>query len=170
MDLNPSNIICKDRKIHRIQLCDFEYSRNAGDNIYSDRYRYNHPLQLGYTSPELLFLQRNVTSSSASHLSYSPSSYSSTTSSTYYTTQSSQPEILLVKQSIDIFSLGCIIYALNMKHLLYNSEKELEQLNLTKVCEDIEDEQVSILVKCMVAENDSKRPNITQVLENSFFE
>ncbi|PKY42335.1 hypothetical protein RhiirA4_397293 [Rhizophagus irregularis] len=64
--------------------------------------------------------------------------------------------------------MGCIFYFLNTTHLLYNSQKELEQLNLTKVCEDIEDEQVSILVKCMVAENGSKRPNITQILENPY--
>ncbi|CAB5199795.1 unnamed protein product [Rhizophagus irregularis] len=164
MDLNPSNIICKDQKIHKIQLCDFEYSKNAGDNIHSDKY--NQPLQLGFTSPELLFFQQ-IVSSSASHSSYSPSSYSSTTSSTYYTTKD-HPETLLVKQSIDIFSLGCIFYFLNKTHLLYNSEKQLEQLNLTKVCEDIDDEQVSILVKCMVAENDSKRPSITQILENPY--
>ncbi|EXX53445.1 uncharacterized protein OCT59_019302 [Rhizophagus irregularis] len=164
MDLNPSNIICKDQKIHKIVLCDFEHSKNAGDNICSDKY--NQPLQLGFTSPELLFLHQ-VVSSSASQSSYSPSSYSSTTSSTYYTSKS-HPETLLVKQSIDIFSLGCIFYFLNKTHLLYNSQKELEQLNLTKVCEDIEDEQVSILVKCMVAENGSKRPNITQILENPY--
>ncbi|GES80225.1 cyclin-dependent kinase-like 5 isoform X3 [Rhizophagus clarus] len=151
MDLNPSNIICKDQKIHKVQLCGFEHSKNAGDNIYSDKY--NQPLQLGFTSPELQFLQQAV-SSSASHVSFSPSSYSSTTSSTYYTTQSSHQETLVVRQSIDIFSLGCIFYYLSKKRLLYNSEKELEQLNLTKVCEDIEDEQISILVKCMVAEND----------------
>ncbi|CAB4485994.1 unnamed protein product [Rhizophagus irregularis] len=149
--------------IHKIQLCDFEYSKNAGDNIHSDKY--NQPLQLGFTSPELLFFQQIVLSS-ASHSSYSPS-YSSTTSSTYYTTKS-HPETLLVKQSIDIFSLGCIFYFLNKTHLLYNSEKQLEQLNLTKVCKDIDDEQVSILVKCMVTENDSKRPSITQILENPY--
>ncbi|PKC66509.1 kinase-like protein [Rhizophagus irregularis] len=118
-----------------------------------------------FTSPELLFFQQIVLSS-ASHSSYSPS-YSSTTSSTYYTTKS-HPETLLVKQSIDIFSLGCIFYFLNKTHLLYNSEKQLEQLNLTKVCKDIDDEQVSILVKCMVTENDSKRPSITQILENPY--
>ncbi|RIA86255.1 hypothetical protein C1645_779996 [Glomus cerebriforme] len=164
MDLNPSNIICKHQKIHKIQLCDFEHSKNVDDHIYSDTY--SQPLLLGYTSPELILLRQIV---SSSHSTFSPSSYSSSSSSTYYTTQSSHVESLLVKPSIDIFSLGCIFYYLNTKNLLYNSERELEQLSLTKVCEDIEDEQVSILVKWMVAESGSERPNITQVLENSFF-
>ena len=169
MDLNPSNIICKEQKFHKIKLCDFENSKKIGDYIYADRY--SQPLPLGWSSPELYFLQKQIISSSpTSHSSFSPSSYSSSSSSTYYTSQSSHSESLYVESSIDIFSLGCIFYFLNTKDLLYTSEQELEQLSLTKICEDIEDEQVSILVKWMVAENGSERPDITQVLENSFFE
>src|SRR4051812_32346055 len=127
MDLNPSNIICKDKKIHKIQLCDFEYSKKIGDYIYADRYI--QPLA-GFTSPELYFLQKQILSSSpTSHSSFTPSSYSSSSSSTYYTSQSSHAESLYVESSIDIFSLGCIFYFLNTKDILYSSEKELEQLS-----------------------------------------
>ncbi len=157
MNLNPSNIICKDKSIHKIRLCDFEYSRKVGDKIYS--HTYSQPFILGFTSPELFFFQKqNIISSPVS-------SYSS--SSSTYTSQSSYLG-LLVRSSIDIFSLGCILYYLNTKNLLYTTERELEQLNLTKISEDIEDEQVSILVKYMVAETNNERPNITQILENSF--
>src|SRR5947208_402822 len=99
MDLRPSNIICKDKdkKFHKIRLCDFEHSKKLGDNIYSDRYsQLLNPL--GFTSPELYFFQKPILSSSpTSHSSFSPSSYSSSSSSTYYTSQSSHSECLLVE-------------------------------------------------------------------------
>ncbi|CAG8443122.1 10537_t:CDS:2 [Funneliformis caledonium] len=117
MDLNPSNIICKDRLIHRIRLCDFEHAKKVGDKIYS---HHNQAFIIGFT--------------------------------------------------IDIFSLGCILYYLNTKNLIFTTEKDLEQLNLTKVSESIEDKRVSILVKWMVAETGNERPDTTQLITNSFFD
>ncbi|CAG8434493.1 15526_t:CDS:2 [Funneliformis mosseae] len=159
MDLNPSNIICKDSLIHRIRLCDFEHAKKVGDKIYS---HHNQAFIIGFTSPELFYLQRQQPVPSSL-----PSSYSSSSSNTPYTSQSSYLHCL---SSLDIFSLGCILYYLNTKNLIFTTEKDLEQLNLTKVSESIEDKRVSILVKWMVAETGNERPDTTQLITNSFFD
>ncbi|CAG8486669.1 9135_t:CDS:1, partial [Funneliformis caledonium] len=170
LDLNPSNIICKEGKEnYKIKICDFETSRQIGEilqvqpilsdtqSIRSNDTRYSssqsqilqQQLTTSYTCPELLLL------------TYEDDSL-----------VSNQNNEVEVDFSQDIYSLGLILYFLYTNRTLYNSLYELhEKLSgiEDRIRKDIEDSRVADLVLSCIRKNPKERPCIEDVLHNAYF-
>src|SRR5437764_13084922 len=54
MNLKPSNIICKDKLLYRIKLCDFEFARKVGESV-----RYEN-FSVGFSPPENVKNHKNI--------------------------------------------------------------------------------------------------------------
>ncbi|RIA93941.1 hypothetical protein C1645_803755 [Glomus cerebriforme] len=177
LDLNPSNIICKEGKEnHKIRICDFETSRQFGDVMqvmpptpsdvqsvqsYDTRSQYsNQPYQtfssfthpqftVGYTCPELLLCYENNNNNQIMDV---PAYFNQ-----------------------DIFSVGCILYFLHSNKALYSTLEELDDIVSLekgfeyKVRKEIQDERAADLILKCVNRKPSSRPTIEEVLDDRYF-
>ncbi|CAI2166772.1 13710_t:CDS:2 [Funneliformis geosporum] len=169
LDLNPSNIICKEGKEnYKIRICDFETSRQIGEILqvqpilsetqsirsYDTRYSssqnqiFQQQLTISYTCPELLLLD------------YEDS---------FASNQNNEVE---VDFNQDIYSLGLILYFLYSNRTLYGSIEEFhEKLSgfEDRIRKEIEDNRVTDLILSCISINPKERPCIEDVLQNAYF-
>ncbi|CAJ0890120.1 8273_t:CDS:10, partial [Entrophospora sp. SA101] len=170
MNISPSNIICKSKKdeIDKIRLIDFKLSKDLGEDLqielpssspsFLNNNPYNQLYSVGYTCPELILLNPPLMFAS-----------------NQYQQQSIKPGNICsykikVKTTIDVFSLGAILFFLHVKRPLYESVKKLKSSldNLNKVLdqEDIENQVVrSLIVGCCKFKEDERISSVDKIFE-----
>ncbi|RGB42694.1 hypothetical protein C1646_682556 [Rhizophagus diaphanus] len=187
LDLNPTNIICKEGKDnHKIKICDFETSRQFGDII-----QVFPPVPSDDTQSTQSY-DHHQQYSSSTHYSHQAYPQSQFTQFTQFTLGYTCPELLLccdddekdsnnvievpAHLNQDIFSVGCILYFLyNNNKALYNTLEDLEEsFSLEKgfeykIRKDIEDDRAADLILKCVNKKPNERPTIEEVLDDRYF-